>query len=284
MGRAHDVPLPSSVAGFQGGAWGRRIASAGLLVPAFVAVVLWGPPWAFTVLVLSVAASGQWEFTRMFRRAGIGVFPVLGLVGGLAVSASFLAPAAVPAALSAAVLAVLGAGLARRDALSWEPAAVTLFGICYVNLLLGHALWLRGLADGLEWVLFLVAVTWAGETAAYAVGSTLGRHKLAPQLSPRKTVEGALAQLVAAPAAGVLAHALLLPGRPSAEGLGLGLLLGAVGQVGDLVESLLKRSVGTKDSGLLIPGHGGILDRVDGLLFCTPVLYYCLTHGRAVAG
>jgi phosphatidate cytidylyltransferase len=284
MGRAHDVPLPSSVAGLRGAAWVRRIVSAGLLVPTFVAAVLWGPPWVFTVLVLSVAALGQWEFTRMFRRAGIAAFPVLGLVGGLAVSGSFLVPEAIPAALTAVVLAVLGAGLARRDSASWQPAAVTLVGICYVNLLLGHALWLRGLADGLEWVLFLVAVTWAGETAAYALGSTLGRHQLAPQLSPRKTVEGAVAQLAAAAVAGALVHALLLPGRPAGEGVGLGLLLGAVGQVGDLVESLLKRSVGAKDSGLIIPGHGGILDRVDGLLFCTPVLFYCLAHAKAVAG
>jgi phosphatidate cytidylyltransferase len=284
MGRAHGVPLPSSVAGFRDGSWGRRVASAGLLVPPFVAIAVWGRPWVWALLVLGVAALGQWEFTRMFRRAGVGAFPVLGLVGGFAVSASFLVPEAVPIALTLVVLVVLGAGLASRDSIAWEPAAVTLVGICYVNLLLGHALWLRELADGAQWVLFLVAVTWAGETAAYAVGSTLGRHRLAPHLSPRKTVEGAGAQLVAAAVVGTIVHALLLPGRPAWEGVGLGLLLGVVGQIGDLVESLLKRSVGAKDSGVVIPGHGGVLDRVDGLLFCTPVLFYCVAHGRAVAG
>jgi phosphatidate cytidylyltransferase len=249
-----------------------------------VAVVLWGPPWVWALLVLGVAAVGQWEFTRMFRRAGVAAFRILGLVGGLTVSASFLAPGTVPVALTLVVIAVLAAGVTRRESIAWEPAAVTLLGICYVNLLLGHALWLRGLSDGVGWVLFLVAVTWVGETAAYAVGSTLGRHKLAPQLSPGKTVEGALAQLVASAVAAVIAHALLLPGRPAWEGAALGLVLGVVAQVGDLVESSLKRSVGAKDSGVVIPGHGGILDRVDGLLLCTPVLFYCVAHGRSPAG
>src|SRR5258708_39196254 len=78
---------------------------------------------------------------------------------------------------------------------AWEPVAVTLFGVCYVNWLLGYAFWLRDLDHGVEWILLLVSVTWLGETAAYVAGSTLGRHKLAPSISPRKTVEGAVAQL-----------------------------------------------------------------------------------------
>jgi phosphatidate cytidylyltransferase len=284
MGRADGVPLSTPVARSAGAPWVRRVLSASLLLPPFVAIVLWGPAWVWTLLVLGVATLGQWEFTRMFRRAGVGAFPVLGLVGGLAVSASFLAPDAVPVALTLVVIAVLAAGVAGRPSIAWEPAAVTLMGICYVNLLLGHALWLRGLSDGVAWVLFLVAVTWVGETAAYAVGSSLGQHKLAPRLSPGKTVEGAVAQLVASAVAAVIVHALLLPGRPAWEGAGLGVLLGVVAQIGDLVESLLKRSVGAKDSGVVIPGHGGLLDRVDGLLFCTPVLFYCVAHGRPPAG
>jgi phosphatidate cytidylyltransferase len=284
MGRAHGVPLCTSVAGSASAPWVRRVLSATLLLPPFAAVVVWGPPWVWDLLVLGVSALAQWEFTRMFRRGGVGAFPVLGLCGGLAVSASFLIPDGVPVALTLVVLAVLAAGITARESIAWEPAAVTLVGVCYVNLLLGHAVWLRGLHEGVAWVLFLVTVTWVGETAAYAVGSALGRHKLAPRVSPGKTVEGAVAQLTASAVAAVIAHALLLPGRPAWQGAGLGLLLGVVAQVGDLVESLLKRSIGAKDSGEIIPGHGGILDRVDGLLFCTPVLFYCVAPGRPFAG
>lgn len=284
MGRAHGVPLPASMAGREGIQWVRRILSAVLLLPLLVAVVVWGPPWVFATVVLGVGALGQWELIRMFRRAGIEAFPRLGVAGGLVVSASFLVPGAVPAALTLVVLVVLSAGLGRPGGAAWEPAAVTLVGICYVNLLLGHALWLRSLPAGVEWVLFLVAVTAAGETAAYVVGSTMGRRKLAPRLSPRKTVEGALAQVVLATVAAVVAQRLLLPGQPAWAMAGLGVVLGVVGQVGDLVESLLKRSVGAKDSGMVIPGHGGVLDRVDGLLFCSPVLFYCVSHGRTFAG
>jgi len=262
------------------GGWGRRVLSAALLLPLFVTALVWGPPWVFGALVLGVGALGQWEFTRMFRRAGVEAFPVLGLVGGVLVSGSFFARDALPLALTAAILMVMAGALWLGRAVAWEPAGATVLGICYVNVLIGHAIWLRALPEGVEWILFLVGVTWAGETAAYAVGSAMGRHPLVPRISPRKTVEGAAAQLGAATLAAVVVHRLLLPERPAVEAPILGLLLGVVGQVGDLVESLLKRSVRAKDSGVVIPGHGGVLDRIDGLLFCAPVLFYCLTHGR----
>ena len=115
----------------------------------------------------------------------------------------------------------------------------------------------------------------AGETAAYLVGSTAGRHRLAPLVSPKKTVEGAVAQLVVSVLAAVIAHAWFFHALGLARRGGVGLVLGVSGQIGDLVESALKRSVGTKDTGSLIPGHGGMLDRIDGLLFNTPVLFYC---------
>jgi len=160
--------------------------------------------------------------------------------------------------------------------------AVTLLGVCYVNWLLGHVLWLRAIPDGLHWVLLLVWITWVGETAAYVVGTLLGRHKLAPVISPGKTVEGALAQFVASVLAALTAGDWLFPGLQLRDALVVGVLLGVLGQVGDLVESALKRSVGTKDTGQVIPGHGGILDRIDGLLFNAPALFYYVTHGRAL--
>jgi phosphatidate cytidylyltransferase len=157
---------------------------------------------------------------------------------------------------------------------------VTLLSLAWINALLGHTILLRALPEGVHWVLLLVWVTWVGETAAYTVGSLVGRHKLAPRISPGKTVEGALAQFLMSPLAALAAQGWLFPGLGTRDAVLVGLLLGVVGQIGDLAESALKRSVGTKDTGQLIPGHGGMLDRVDGLLFNAPALFYYVTHGR----
>jgi len=203
-------------------------------------------------------------------------------VGGVVVTASFALPVSEPVAFTAVLLAVLAAALWRpRGArIVWEPLAITVLGICYVNWLLGHGSWLRDLPSGREWVLLLIWVTWLGETAAYLVGSSLGRHPLAPLISPKKTVEGAVAQLLVSILAAMAAQAWFFASLPLGHAAVVGALLGVVGQVGDLVESALKRSAGTKDTGHLIPGHGGILDRIDSLLFNTPVLFYYASHGR----
>ena len=148
-----------------------------------------------------------------------------------------------------------------------------LFGAVYVGWLLGYAIWLQGRVDGPQLVLFLVGVTWAGESAAYLVGSSVGRHRLAPILSPRKTLEGAIAQVIVSVAAALVLAAWLQPACSLAGAAGGGALLGVIGQVGDLAESAIKRSIGTKDTGGLIPGHGGMLDRIDSLLFNAPALY-----------
>jgi len=201
---------------------------------------------------------------------------LVGLVAGTVLTASFALPISERIAFTAVLLGVLLAAVARlgSERIAWEPAAVTVLGICYVNWLLGYGFWLRDLPAGDDWVLLLVWVTWMGETAAYVAGSTLGRTQLAPVISPRKTVEGALAQLVVSVLAAWAAQAWFFTELGTGRAVVAGLLLGVVGQVGDLAESFLKRSCSTKDTGGLIPGHGGMLDRLDSLLFNTPVLYY----------
>lgn len=285
MARAQEVPVPGPVDAAppaRGAALLKRVLSTVVLLPVFVAIVVLGPVWLFGVTVVLVSAVAQWEFTGMFERAGMRPFRWLGLAGGTTLTASFALPVSERAAFTVVLLGVLLAGLRRRDArLAWEPAAVTLFGICYVNWLLGYGFWLRDLPGGTDWVLLLVWVTWLGETAAYVVGSTLGRTKLAPVISPRKTVEGAAVQLAVSLLAAVVAQAWFFTAIGLGRVLVAGLLLGVVGQLGDLVESALKRSVGTKDTGALIPGHGGLLDRLDSLLFNAPALYY---YARFVAG
>jgi phosphatidate cytidylyltransferase len=287
LARAQDVPFarPADAARpSRGAALGRRALSTAVLLPLFVWMVIAGPGWLFGAVMVVAGALGQWEFTGMFERAGLRTFRWLGLLGGSLVTASFALPLSEQATLTAVVLALLVAGLVRREAgrAAWEPVAITLLGVGYVNWLLGYAFWLYDLPDGVKWVLLLVSVTWLGETAAYAVGSTVGRHKLAPVISPRKTVEGALAQLIASVLGALGARAWFFSGLSLEGAIMVGLLLGVVGQVGDLIESAIKRSVNTKDTGALIPGHGGMLDRVDSLLVNTPVLFYYATYARTL--
>jgi phosphatidate cytidylyltransferase len=260
----------------------KRIVSTLVALPMLLAVIVWAPVWAFAGLVVAVAARAQWELLWMFERAGHATLPRVGLPLGVAVTASFVSPGLAPAVLTLAALGLLAAPLWRPAGapVDWQPPAITLLSVCYVSWLLGYAVPLRAADGGVEWILLLLAVTWTGETAAYLVGRTLGRHRLAPTLSPGKTVEGAGAQVAASTLAALLAQTWFLPALGTGEAAALGALLGVVGQVGDLAESALKRSLGAKDAGALLPGHGGLLDRIDSLLFNTPVLFCYAAWGR----
>ena len=287
MAEVEGVPLPTPVqadAPSRSGGLLKRVLSALILLPVFLAIVLAGPVWLFGATVVLIAAAAQWEFTGMFDRAGFQTHRLVGLGGGIVVTASFALPVSERGALTAVLLAVLATGLWRPQGrrVAWEPLVITVFGICYVNWLLGHGVWLRDLPFGKEWVLLLVWVTWLGEAAAYLVGSTIGRHQLARVISPRKTIEGSVAQICVSILAAVVGQAWFFGALPREDAVVVGAMLGVVGQVGDLVESVLKRSVGTKDTGHLIPGHGGMLDRIDSLLFNTPVLFYCAAHGKVL--
>lgn len=259
----------------------KRVTSAVVLIPAFVWLVARGPVWLFDVVVVGLSGVAAWELAQMLAGAERATPTPLTVAGAAAVTASFAltsAPLALPygpvvvltLALATAMAAPLWGG--RRPAL--EPMTATVLTVTYVGWFLGHGLLLRRLPDGAMLILVVVGVTWIGETAAYGVGSTLGRRALAPLISPRKTLEGAAAQAVASVLSAMLLGAWLLPGWDVARTAGAGLLMGVVGQVGDLVESAVKRSLGTKDAGQLIPGHGGLLDRLDGLLFNVPAIVY----------
>jgi phosphatidate cytidylyltransferase len=261
----------------------KRVASAIVFIPLFVWMVSRGPQWVFVLFVAAVAGMGAWELARLFERAGVPTYTRLGPAAAVAVTVSFALPHRDPPAalivLTLAVAVVLTASLRSRGTLSIEPVATTLLAVLYVGWFLGHAVLLYRLTNGGAVVLLLVGTTWLGESAAYAVGSSMGRHPLAPVISPRKTVEGAVAQVIASALGALVLGAWLLPEWGVPATLGAGAVLGLVGQVGDLAESVIKRSVGAKDSGTLIPGHGGLLDRVDGLLLNAPALYYYAVLG-----
>lgn len=260
----------------------QRLLIAAVGIPLLVAVVGFGPAWLFVGLVLAVVLVGQWELYRMFGRVGVAADAAPGLLLGTLVVLAFagggaVRPWLVPLTLSLAVAGTLALGLRRAagPGPDWAGVALTLLGICYCAWLLGHAIWLQALPAGAGFTFLVLGVTWSGETAAYFVGRRWGRWKLAPHISPAKTVEGAIAQLVASIGAAVVA-AVVAPalGLTPLHTLGIGLTLGVLGQIGDLAESFLKRSAATKDASALLPGHGGLLDRLDSLLFNVPALYY----------
>jgi phosphatidate cytidylyltransferase len=268
-------------------AW-KRIGSSVVLIPLFVWVTTGAPAWVFQLLVVAASAVACRELARMFERTGRPITTWLTVGVGAALTASFATSLYAglgddgsslrwmptpELALLAGVGLICSAPLWSAGRPLVESTANTLFGAVYIGWLLGYAIWLQGRVGGPQLVLFLVGVTWAGESAAYLVGSSVGRYRLAPILSPRKTVEGAIAQVVVSVAAALALGFWLLPACGLMGAAGAGAVLGVIGQVGDLAESAIKRSIGTKDTGDLIPGHGGMLDRIDSLLFNAPALY-----------
>jgi len=153
--------------------------------------------------------------------------------------------------------------------LSW-----LLFGFFYLPLLLGHLVPLRLLDQGQRWIFLTLMIIMSCDTFAYFVGSKIGKRKLYPSVSPNKSVEGAIGGLLGSVFAVLLARYTFMPVIGLVDGVLIGLLLGTAGQLGDLFESLLKRACQVKDSGNIIPGHGGLLDRLDSLLFAFPLAYY----------
>lgn len=259
----------------------RVLTAAGLV--ALLAVVLYLPPPAFSALVVALVLLGWREFAGLAAVAG--ATPVRGLGPLLAVACALAfhlpdprGPVAV-LGLAAVLAAAFSLAAGRRHpGLAVRKAMATFGGCCWLGLLAGFQVALRQGPEGVWWIVFLVATVSSGDIAAYYGGRLLGRRPLAPKLSPGKTVEGAVAGLGASLAAASLVATGWLPGLGPVRAGGLGLLLGMVGQAGDLFESGLKRAAGVKDASGLLPGHGGVLDRIDGLLFAGAVLYAALAY------
>lgn len=264
----------------------RRVYAALVFLPLFYALVRYAPPLSFFGLVATAALISVAEFYRLhFREEGL---PSAVMTLGFGATALVLASFQWPGGISerTLVLIIVVAALLHR---LWARGTVThglmdpaivAFGPLYIGLCLGHLLATRALPDG-EFLIFgLFLVTWAADTGAYYAGTTLGRHKLAPSISPNKTVEGLAGGLVAAIAAAFLAQAWFLPSLTVTDCAAVGCLLTAAGLFGDLAESAMKRGAGVKDSGSVIPGHGGMLDRLDSLLFTAPAFYYYVTLAK----
>ena len=276
----------------QAGETWRRFLNADILPR--VAVIVVGVPCLFLItlrggifflaLVDLIIVLGLREFYALMRSKGYQPYEMLGYFCALAISwYAWRQGPWVPLILTASLLAIMSRELFRSEhSRALGHIAVTVFGIMYIGWLGSHLVMLRQLPAGLNEdprlgakLIFMAALlTWATDTGAYLVGVGLGRHKLLPRISPKKSVEGAVGGVVAAGLMGWLVASTFAPFVTVLAGILLGLLVAILAQLGDLVESMIKRDAGIKDTAELIPGHGGILDRFDSMLFTVPVLYY----------
>ncbi len=248
----------------------KRFLTAALLIPPAVYLILLGHPLLVLGAVTLVAVLCFREYCGLVAGYGLRTGGPFGYVAGLVL---LLVPGPQPLILTLLALAALAVALASPDMEKQLPSAsAILLGVIYIFGSWHCAVRLRDANP--HWLLFALASIWSGDIAAYYVGRAFGRHKMAPRLSPNKTWEGSLASIVAGALFGALYLPHFVPGVSIPAALGLAVLTNAAGQIGDLAESAIKRGAHVKDSGALLPGHGGLLDRVDSTLFALPVVYF----------
>lgn len=279
----------------------KRVLTGVVLIPIVLALVIHAPFWLLMGIVAVVAVIAAREYLDLAQTHGIqplrkltlaiGLLPIAALAA-ITTNSNWFAPLVIAASLLlySAPFVLLSAAMRRQQLATALPAAaVSFFGLFYVVVPLAAAATIRILPAGIFLLIYLLVIVWSGDIAAYYAGRMLGRHKLASRISPNKTWEGAVGSVVGSlGAAYLLAHfageigAFLQHVR--AQGLGrglatpplwvtlvLGVSINLAAQLGDLTESTIKRGAGVKDSGSILPGHGGMLDRIDALLFAAPV-------------
>jgi len=274
----------------------KRVITALWIIPPLLAAVWFDRPlpW-FTIFAAIWGVVAAFEFYRLVAASRVPPFTYFGLMWTLLFIVSrnsdvlsILKPhfdlnLLTPLLLTSALLLSLIWLLLRVKERTFTGWAWTIAGILYVGWLLSYLVAIRDLDDGRNWVFFALFTTFASDTAAFLTGSALGRYKLAPLISPGKTWEGAISGILGAiivslfftlPKLFIIANPLYLQDFSYLQAILLGLLVSIFGQLGDLVESLFKRNMVAKDSGRLIPGHGGFLDRMDSIAFAGIVVYY----------
>jgi len=257
-----------------------RVITAAVGVPLIILAIWFGNPW-FTLFIAAAALAGTYEFYHMANFDRQEPLLYLGLLWALALvlSPHYSSLDVLPIAITVAMLISLICLLCRPSKEgAFRNWAWTIVGAFYVGWMLSHWLNLRGLEDGRNWVYLAMLTTFANDTGAFFIGRARGKHKLAPAISEGKTWEGAIGGLICAILGAIVIATVLNLISPFTfrywQIILLGFLVGIFAQLGDLVESLLKRNMGVKESGNLLPGHGGILDRFDSLIFVGVVVYY----------
>lgn len=272
-----------------------RLISGVVPLPLLLFAIYWDL-WLITLVVAIATVIALLEFYYALRHAGYQPRRGMGTISALLFcGAAFLQETLhvdlTSIALSGSLLLTLATELSRRDykncLICWS---ITFAGACYVGWFLSYYIQLRGLdtplhsgwlaslhlSSGAVWVYFALAITWMQDASAYFVGRAFGRHRLAPNVSPKKSWEGAIGGFLTSVGMALLCVPLFGLPITLLQAALLGMTAGIIGPTGDLVESLFKRQVGIKDMSNILPGHGGLLDRIDSILFTGPVLYYLI--------
>jgi phosphatidate cytidylyltransferase len=248
----------------------KRLLTALALIPAVTYVVLWANYWIFLAVLTAIGLLCYYEYNGIAEGYGFGRLNLMGYGAGVLL----LVWQAESWPLVTAIALVALAASMRADNLSktLPRAALLLMGVVYVFGSWKFALALRQDYSH-HWLMYALLLNWAGDTGAYYVGRSLGKHKMAPRVSPMKSWEGAAASVVTSVLVGGAYLLRFIPGTNVAAAIGLTVVANMAGQLGDLAESAIKRGASVKDSGGILPGHGGFLDRVDSTLFTLPVIY-----------
>jgi phosphatidate cytidylyltransferase len=261
-----------------GNAFIKRWLTGIIIVPLLLLVIGFGPVELFAAVVILFTFGGVWEYNNMVfgkehaleRTEGLIlaiVIPALALTG----NSQHMIAGLVFAVMIVFMLFVLSIKEPKFDVLS---VAKVIFGMMYIPFLMSYFISLRMLDKGIQWIVFVLVLAFVGDTVALYVGKYFGKHKLSPIVSPGKTVEGLIGLVCGSTVACVGFAYFFLPGISLLQIALLGFTGGIIGQLGDICESAFKRNYGLKDAGSILPGHGGILDRLDCLIFITPYVYY----------
>jgi phosphatidate cytidylyltransferase len=252
-----------------------------IAVPILVALIVYAPPLLFDAIIVLIILVAATEYNRMTFGGARTREKAEVLAVSLLVPLAFVAgdAALVLAVVVLAMIVVFSLHLLqiREGETSITPVANVVFGFIYIPLALSHFILVRRGDEGVLWIFFIIVLAFAGDIAAFYVGRAWGRRKLLPAVSPGKTEEGMYGLIVGSTVACVVFQQIFFPSLPVVHAAVLGCVGSIIGQLGDLCESAIKRASGSKDSGVLLPGHGGLLDRLDCLIFIVPFVYYYRT-------
>jgi phosphatidate cytidylyltransferase len=254
-----------------------RELTALVAAPAAIWITGWGPVWLFNGTMALICVLAMYEFLALGKAKGYDVPTVLCIAIMLLIMAAFiLDDLSVELGMFAALLIIPASYVFTNKSLedSLPSSAVAVLATTYVGMLGGSLIRLHNdFPEGYKLVFFLLLVVWLGDSGAYYVGKQFGKHKLSPRISPKKTIEGLAGGITASIITALVIHYTFFPKFPLLHAVIAGVILSFAGVIGDLAESMWKRSAAVKDSGTLIPGHGGFLDRFDSILFTAPILY-----------